>query len=97
MFICGLKSQIMKILNEILSVITDLNSTLKDFSKKENLLEDPLTIESACEILKKSKSDVYALISTNAPDPIPHHRKGRKTIYFFRSELILWVKSKNSS
>lgn len=58
--------------------------------------EEVMTIEGASEFLKLSKPDIYAKISEKTtPDPekrIPHYKRGHKTLYFLRSELLAWIK-----
>jgi excisionase family DNA binding protein len=50
-------------------------------------------IELAAQITGLSKSTLYALSSKGA---IPYHKaKGGKRIYFFKSELLAWIKSQH--
>jgi predicted DNA-binding transcriptional regulator AlpA len=87
----------MKKIHEILSLLRDISNLLQAFvSNRENADEQVWTIEEASIFLKLSKPDIYAKISEKTtPDPskrIPHYRKGHKTIYFLKSELISWIK-----
>ena len=88
----------MKNENEILTVLKDIATLLKSNSDKVTDADEQVwTIEEASVFLKLSKPDIYAKISEKTtPDPekrIPHHRKGHKTIYFLRSQLLAWVKN----
>lgn len=84
----------MRLLKELLDCVREIKQLLRNTNEHQSMLEEPITIEQAAEFLKKSRQDCYFLISNKAQDPLPHHRKGHKTIYFFKSELTSWVKRK---
>ena len=84
----------MRLLKELLDCVREIKQLLRNTNEHQSMLEEPITIEQAAEFLKKSRQDCYFLISNKAQDPLPHHRKGHKTIYFFKSELNSWVKRK---
>lgn len=64
--------------------------SLKDFSKEE--IEKPIEIEEACSYLLESKDSLY---KKSRKGLIPCHKKyGR--LYFFKSELLEWIKSNPS-
>lgn len=50
----------------------------------------PLTIDEAAEFLHLSKSHLYRLTSKGE---IPHYKPTGKRIYFFRNDLIEFLKS----
>jgi len=82
----------------ILATLIEIATILKSNSENSSIYDEQVwNIDEAAEFLKLSKQDIYSKISEKTtPDPqkrIPHHRKGRKTIYFLRSELLAWVKS----
>lgn len=51
--------------------------------------ENPLSIDDASEILDLSKPSLYIKARKGE---LPSHKKGGK-LYFFKSELLAWVKS----
>jgi excisionase family DNA binding protein len=53
--------------------------------------EEPIDIDEAARIIKKSKNTVYSYCSKGT---IVFHKSGNKTL-FYRSELLIWLKSKN--
>lgn len=57
--------------------------------KTEQPENTPMGIEDAASFLGKSKGTIYNLVSTNKI--CFHKRNGR--LYFFRDELIEWIKS----
>lgn len=48
-----------------------------------------LSLEEASAFLDASKSQLYKLTRTFA---IPHYKPGGKAIYFYKSEVVEWVK-----
>lgn len=58
--------------------------------------EQILSVDQAGELLDMSKSQVYHRLKdefVDTPYGLPHHRKGHKTIYLFKSELMAWIRS----
>ena len=53
------------------------------------MTKEILSLNEASEFLNASKSQLYKLTRTLA---IPHYKPGGKAIYFYRSELLEWVK-----
>lgn len=51
--------------------------------------KEVLTLEEASVFLGASKSQLYKLTRTFA---IPHYKPGGKTIYFYKNELLAWIK-----
>lgn len=52
--------------------------------------EEPIDVEEAARIIKKSKNTVYSYCSKGT---IVFHKSGQKTL-FYRSELLEWLKTK---
>lgn len=88
---------------ELLLEIRDMMKRLAPLTQTGNhveLDEQPIIIGDASQILKKSKNTIYGYISEakkimkQNPDAavFPFHKKSHKGLYFFRSELIDWVK-----
>lgn len=50
--------------------------------------DNPLSIDEASKFIGKSKPTIYAYVSRNE---IPHSKSGGR-LYFFKSELINWIK-----
>lgn len=51
----------------------------------------PMDPEAAAAFLGMSKSKLYKLTSKREPGGFPFHKQGGK-LWFFRSELIAWIK-----
>lgn len=47
----------------------------------------PISIDEACEIIKKAKPTVYTLVRKRQ---IPHYKNGKK-LYFYEEELLEWI------
>lgn len=50
--------------------------------------DNPLSIDEVSEFIGKSKPTIYGYVSRNE---IPHSKSGGR-LYFFKSELIEWIK-----
>jgi excisionase family DNA binding protein len=75
------------IANKILSsILEQLPSTTIDESK-------PLSIEEASAFIGLAKQTLYKFTSEGT---IPHHKQGGK-LFFFREELIEWIKGNSKS
>ena len=69
-------------------------ATLVQMADKTPEAEQPIFIEDACQITGYAKNTIYGLISKSE---IPVHKiPGRKKLYFFKSELIAWMKGENT-
>lgn len=55
------------------------------------LSKETLTLEDVCKYLNLSQSYVYKLTSARQ---IPHFKPTGKRLYFDRSEIVKWLKSK---
>jgi len=53
------------------------------------LTEKPIGLDEAASFLNYDSATIYSLVQKDA---IPFHKPARK-IYFFKSELIEWIKS----
>lgn len=53
-------------------------------------IEDPITLKECAAFLKKSVSTIYNYVN-DEDSGIPFHKKG-KNFFFFKSELIKWIK-----
>ena len=50
--------------------------------------DNPLSIDEVSEFIGKSKPTIYGYVSRNE---IPHSKSGGR-LYFFKSEIIEWIK-----
>ena len=68
-----------------------ISDQLKDGIMVERKLDQeiPVDINEASVFVKKSKYTLYGKVSRNE---IPFHKRG-KHLYFFKSELITWLKT----
>ncbi|SHK60695.1 DNA binding domain-containing protein, excisionase family [Maribacter aquivivus] len=68
-----------------------ISDQLKDgiMVEKQSEQEIPVDINEASVFVKKSKYTLYGKVSRNE---IPFHKRG-KHLYFFKSELITWLKT----
>ena len=86
--------------DEILKILKEIKTELqlqRSSERKENSLEEEvMTIEGAAKLLKLSKPAIYTMISSSPPGKygkkLPFHKKGHKTLYFLRSEIMAWIK-----
>ena len=78
--------------SEIYSKVDRIEKLLNDHpSFKDELRDDILTIEGACEFTSLAKQTLYQLVSERR---IPFmKRKGSKRLYFSRNELKEWILS----
>jgi excisionase family DNA binding protein len=58
-------------------------------SKANPELENPLSIDEIVELTGLTKPTLYGYVQRNE---IPYHKK-KKRLYFFKSELIDWIKT----
>lgn len=61
----------------------------KSKETRETSFDDPIDIEALSQFLGKSKPAIYGMVHRKQ---IPFHKTGRK-LYFFKSEILDWVKS----
>ncbi len=61
-----------------------------DFQKQE--IEQPIEIDEACTYLKEGKDSLY---KKSRKGLVPCHKKNGR-LYFFKSELLNWIKSGNA-
>ena len=72
----------------ILDGMSEIQKLLKGFNNPSD--DDlPVDINEASKIIGRAKGTIYNKISTHS---IPHHKKGG-SIYFFKSELLEWLKT----
>ena len=72
--------------NIILNKLTAIESLLESTNQTK-----PLTLPEAAKFLDLSRSHLYKLTSERK---IPHFKPNGKKIYFDKSELVQWLKSK---
>jgi len=81
-----------KQLEDIIGQLGSIEIFLKRIKYIEDHLfmtKEILSLNEASDFLNASKSQLYKLTRTLA---IPHYKPGGKAIYFYRSELLEWVK-----
>lgn len=92
------KAMILRLMQQVKA----LEDTLVHLGSVDNLLnriktmeeslysnKEILSLEEACTFLGASKSQLYKLTRTLA---IPHYKPGGKAIYFYKSEVVEWVR-----
>ena len=52
-------------------------------------LETPIRLDEVVPLTGKTKPTIYGYVQRNE---IPHHKKGNR-LYFFKSEIIDWIKT----
>ncbi|MEP2058024.1 MAG: helix-turn-helix domain-containing protein [Maribacter litoralis] len=85
-------SSLFKFTDEGIEYLAKLISDhLKDGIEVEKKIEQeiPIDINEASVFVKKSKFTLYGKVSRNE---MPFHKRG-KHLYFFKSELIAWLKA----
>jgi excisionase family DNA binding protein len=75
-------------IEECLAIIKRNESPQSDLEE-----EPPITITEAAEFLRLSKPTIYGLTHRRK---IPSYRQG-KQLYFFKSELLVWLRSNRRS
>ncbi len=58
-------------------------------SLEHSVTKEILSLDEASVFLNASKSQLYKLTRTLA---IPHYKPGGKAIYFYKSEILEWIK-----
>ncbi|MBS1611373.1 MAG: helix-turn-helix domain-containing protein [Bacteroidetes bacterium] len=85
------------LLKELQELKKELGFLQNAFSNSKEA-EEILSVEQAAELLHLSKSAIYNLIAprthSEEGNTLPFHKKGHKTIYFLKSEVIAWVRQK---
>ena len=66
---------------------------LDELDKSMEMIQDPpLTFEEACNFLHYKKNSLYKLCCR---DLIPCHQPNGKTLFFYKSELNEWIRSRS--
>jgi excisionase family DNA binding protein len=78
-----------KIIYDQLLILTDKVDNLENKSNPKPLEEDLTDASGASKLLNYKKGTIYNLVHKNV---IPHHKKEGK-LYFFKSELIEYIKT----
>ncbi|MEI7725325.1 MAG: helix-turn-helix domain-containing protein [Bacteroidota bacterium] len=73
-------------LSNIETLLLNLKATPTPTSLKDEL---PINIDEACRVTGYAKPSIYSKFSRRG---IPGYRRGQK-LYFYRSELLEWIKS----
>ena len=73
-------------LSNIETLLLNLKATPTPTSLKDEL---PINIDEACRVTGYAKPSIYSKFSRRE---IPGYRRGQK-LYFYRSELLEWIKS----
>ncbi len=77
-----------KVVLEMSERIKNLETLILQKSQPENDIEQPTDIEGASIITGKSIATLYGLCQKKQ---IPYSKRGKR-LYFFKSELIEWIK-----
>ena len=73
-------------LTEQVSAIKEMVSALRPPIPEEKSL---IGIDEACEVIQKAEPTIYALVRKGI---IPAYKRGKK-LYFYKEELLQWVKA----
>ncbi|MEM4626439.1 MAG: helix-turn-helix domain-containing protein [Candidatus Bilamarchaeaceae archaeon] len=66
----------------------ELLAKIEEINNKLQMLDEPMRPESAAAFLGLSIGTIYNMVSTGE---LPHYKKG-KLIFFYKRELINWIK-----
>ena len=77
-----------KTINEKLDQLQNSFDTLNNQTKEPPPENDLTNVKGAAKILDTTSGTIYNLVHEKR---IPHHKRGKK-LYFFKSELIDWVR-----
>ena len=66
----------------------ELKQLILQGSHSQTEADNPLSIDEVSEFIGKSKPTIYSYVSRNE---IPHSKSGGR-LYFFKSEIIEWIK-----
>ncbi|WP_456311563.1 helix-turn-helix domain-containing protein [Pseudomonas shirazensis] len=70
--------------------IENIERILKDYNKQDKVIDnDLLSINEASILLKLSVATIYSKVCRNE---IPVNKQGKR-LYFYRTELLNWIKS----
>jgi excisionase family DNA binding protein len=81
--------QIPKMMNKLFEKMDRIEQMLSYFSKGQIKQDELLTISEASQLLKLAIPTIYSKVSKNE---IPVNKQGKK-LYFYKSELIEWVRA----
>lgn len=84
--------QQVKLIEDVLAQFGSIEMLMKRIKNMEDTLytnKEILSLDEASLFLNASKSQLYKLTRTLA---IPHYKPGGKAIYFYKSEILEWVK-----
>jgi len=74
-------------LDNIQQSINNLNPNSRDISPEDDITN----VKGAAKILDSTSGTIYNLVHERR---IPYHKQGKK-LYFFKSELLEWIKNGN--
>jgi hypothetical protein len=81
----------MKNFEKIIALLAEILAELK--GKKNDLeLPEKMTVDEVSLLLRQSVSSTYR--DTKLKNGLPFYKKKKKGIYFLRSEITAWLKSK---
>lgn len=78
------------VIGELFAKIDNIEKLLQE--NKANIIlpeDEPLTISEAAKLLRLSVATIYTKVCKNE---IPANKQGKR-LYFYRSELLNWIKS----
>ncbi len=81
--------QIPKMMNKLFEKMDRIEQMLSYFSKEQIKHDELLTVSEASQLLKLAIPTIYSKVSKNE---IPVNKQGKK-LYFYKSELIEWVRA----
>ena len=69
--------------------VRELKALLLNKAEHKNDIETPIQLDEVTPITGLSKPTLYGYVQRNE---IPYHKKGNR-LYFFKSEIIDWIKT----
>ncbi len=79
----------MNYLEKIIALLQEILVVVKGNGKSQELPEK-MNVDEVSLVLKQSNSSTYRDLKNG----LPYHKKEKKGIYFLRSEVTAWLKSK---
>mgnify|MGYP001019667427 CR=1 FL=1 len=80
-------------LPNVVATLTDEVRELKDLllnkSEPQSIIESPIQLSEIVSITGLTKPTLYGYVQRNE---IPYHKKGNR-LYFFKTEIIDWIKT----
>lgn len=81
--------QLPNVIATLTNEVKELKALLLNRAEPQNEIETPIQLDEVVPITGLSKPTLYGYVQRNE---IPYHKKGNR-LYFFKSEIIEWIKT----